>query len=542
MDLILADYDPEILDIINGRNTARNSSAAIKGKSKKNTASQASGTKDPPKSKKPLKRPHDDDPLDSAQPATSKRKTSLKSVKKTTKELPSQSKKTVQPIPTETDSSRSTKTSKARSYDMISEADLEEGETRSPSPIKKQKLKSGASKITKVSPQVSTKHPEPKVSHSQQPHKLSESERVSKLLSPQNLKVPDKQPKTSIPKHHVPHQESSSPKHIQSISQRDSSHQVHTLSPSRQDGLRHETPRHSPSPKKHEDDYSDPSFGRSDSSKHHSKTITTEKPEVISAIKTSTHTDTQTKPDVSGPHKSAAGGSLPEEYNEYKLNQVMYNALATASKHRGDENIKTKAGVLDHLHALCGYIMSFYYSDKMKRHSIQESAVHWKSLISFTDTLMRHLDANDMADLKPLCIRLTGLIRLYLFKRFRDTVPPVPSEDNEDAIKAYMEHANAVFRESFRATESIRSSESSMGYGGLCKNFPVTFKDACILGDLTRGYVEGPKETPISAPMVPLQPHCELHHSSLVARMILLEYTERKGINFTPLAKPEDYM
>lgn len=219
----------------------------------------------------------------------------------------------------------------------------------------------------------------------------------------------------------------------------------------------------------------------------------------------------------------------------------MFNKMATMMKHRGDSALQTKAGVLDHFHALCSYILSFYYADKLNRTTIRESTITWKTLFPFCENLMRNLEANDMTELRPLCVRLMGLIRLYLHRRLKTSLPSPPSKEDTVGMKKYLDMCHSVFREEIKGFEYVVSSEKLCGFIGLKKSFPTSFKKICVEGDFSEAVFLGEEETSLP-PHIPFLPSSTIHLSSLSARHILNEYVSNHSIPFSPLMEPGDFM
>ncbi|CAO3648857.1 unnamed protein product [Mucor fragilis] len=234
-----------------------------------------------------------------------------------------------------------------------------------------------------------------------------------------------------------------------------------------------------------------------------------------------------------------------------KLFIIMFSKLAHANKRRGDNQTEEFFGMIDHFHALCDYILNFYYVDKISadKLSFKQASQAWKSLFPFTDSLLAKLESHQHFDLYGLCARLISLVRYYIYKRMIDQTrhllgKQLGLDDDKDSSSSRLciQVSEGLLREYEKAERWYRTSEKYLSYGTMAMQFPQTFKHVCIEGDLSAGITLGGEAGVSVEPMFPFTPYSPLHHAAIVSKCMLSEYVHAKKLDYTPILQPEEYM
>ncbi|KAL9541370.1 hypothetical protein MBANPS3_009165 [Mucor bainieri] len=245
---------------------------------------------------------------------------------------------------------------------------------------------------------------------------------------------------------------------------------------------------------------------------------------------------------------TAPDSDTPEQC---KLFIIMFSKLAHANKRRGDNQTEEFFGMIDHFHALCDYILNFYYVDKtsVDKLSFKQASQAWKSLFPFTDSLLAKLESHQHYDLYGLCARLISLVRYYIYKRMIDQTrhllgKQLAMKDDKDSSssRVCIQVSEGLLREYEKAERWYRTSEKYLSYGTMATQFPQTFKHVCIEGDLSAGITLGGEAGVSVEPMFPFTPYSPLHHAAIVSKCMLSEYVRTKKFDYTPISQPEEYM
>ena len=245
---------------------------------------------------------------------------------------------------------------------------------------------------------------------------------------------------------------------------------------------------------------------------------------------------------------TAPNSETPEQY---KLFIIMFNKLAHANKRRGDGQTELVFGMIDHFHALCDYILNFYYVDKSSsdKVSFKQASVAWKSLFPFTDSLLAKLESHQHFDLYGLCARLISLVRYYIYKRMIDSTRLLlakqlshDGDQNSSSSRVCIQVSEGLLREYEKAERWYRTSEKYLSFSTMATQFPQTFKRVCIEGDLSAGVTLGGEAGVTVEPMFPFTPYSPLHHAAIVSKCMLSEYVSIKKLDYSPISQPDEYM
>ncbi|GAN02410.1 hypothetical protein MAM1_0021d01853 [Mucor ambiguus] len=244
---------------------------------------------------------------------------------------------------------------------------------------------------------------------------------------------------------------------------------------------------------------------------------------------------------------TAPDSDTPEQC---KLFIIMFSKLAHANKRRGDNQAEELFGMIDHFHALCDYILNFYYVDKtsVDKVSFKQASQAWKSLFPFTDSLLAKLESHQHYDLYGLCARLISLVRYYIYKRMIDQTRHLLGKqlamDDKDSSssRVCIQVSEGLLREYEKAERWYRTSEKYLSYGTMATRFPLTFKQVCIEGDLSAGITLGGEAGVSVEPMFPFTPYSPLHHAAIVSKCMISEYVRNKKFDYTPISQPKEYM
>ncbi|KAL9551611.1 hypothetical protein MBANPS3_004165 [Mucor bainieri] len=240
-----------------------------------------------------------------------------------------------------------------------------------------------------------------------------------------------------------------------------------------------------------------------------------------------------------------------ESPEQLKIFMIMFKQLAHANKRRGDHQKDPVVGIIDHFHALCDYILNFHFNDKANKHvPFKQASVAWKSLFPFSDSLLLKLQANHLNELYGLCLRLVALIRYYIYSRMESATRPLltkhlsssGSQDSSYTDRTCIEMTEGLLREHEKAEKCYKESEAYMTFGKMASQFPGTFKDVCIDGNILAGITLGGEAGVSVGPMFPFTPYSPLHHAAIVSKCILNEYVTKNNLNYSPISKPEEFM
>ena len=224
-----------------------------------------------------------------------------------------------------------------------------------------------------------------------------------------------------------------------------------------------------------------------------------------------------------------------------------FKQLAHAHKRRGDTQTTAIFAIIDHFHALCDYMITFYFTDKVNTQiPFRQASATWKSLFPFTDSLLKKLEANDLKQLRALCLRLIALIRYYIYSRMESSTRPLLTmhlnNDHDDNYtdRTCIEMTEGLLREHEKAGRYYLDSEEYMTYGKLASYFPQTFKNVCIDGNISTGITLGGEADGSVGPMFPFTPYSPLHHAAIVSKCILNEYVTKKKLDYSPISYTDD--
>lgn len=207
--------------------------------------------------------------------------------------------------------------------------------------------------------------------------------------------------------------------------------------------------------------------------------------------------------------------------------------------------------MIDHFHALCDYILNFYYVDKSSsdKVSFKQASVAWKSLFPFTDSLLSKLESHQHFDLYGLCARLISLVRYYIYKRMIDSTRVLlakqlahDDDQSSSSSRVCIQVSEGLLREYEKAERWYRTSEKYLSFSTMAIQFPQTFKRVCIEGDLSTGITLGGEAGVTVEPMFPFTPYSPLHHAAIVSKCMLSEYVSIKKLDYSPISQPDEYM
>lgn len=228
-----------------------------------------------------------------------------------------------------------------------------------------------------------------------------------------------------------------------------------------------------------------------------------------------------------------------------------FSKLAHANKRRGDAQSEPILGIIDHFHAVCDYILNFYFNDQLNvNQNMKQATAAWKSIFPFTDSLCKKLESRKEFELYGLCIRLIALIRFYMYSRMESSTRTVLlqqikyGEEGEKKMtdRACVELSENLLHEYEKAERAYKESERHLNYGTLVSQYPETFKSVCMEGNLLAGITLGGEAGVSVSPMFPFVPYSPLHHAAIVSKCILAEYVAKNNLKYTPISKPEEFM
>ena len=225
--------------------------------------------------------------------------------------------------------------------------------------------------------------------------------------------------------------------------------------------------------------------------------------------------------------------------------------MATAYKHRGDPRTKEIIGLIDHMHAILNYVLSFYYQDK--KPDKYQSLAHWESLYPFASIVMRNLQQKREMQLYAVCAHVLAMVRFYTFRR-REMVAnkklePLISDKPQEAssIKATVAHdaakgARQALTDFEEAYKLYKEGDKHMNQEQFKEQFPDTQKAACDKGEYGPGIVIGGEAGITIEPRYPFVPFAKLHHAAIVAKCVLHEYLQKNHLAYTPISDTDEFM
>lgn len=223
--------------------------------------------------------------------------------------------------------------------------------------------------------------------------------------------------------------------------------------------------------------------------------------------------------------------------------------MAHANKRRGDHETNPVFAMIDHFHAFCDYILHFYYIDRGNpTANFKHASVAWKSIFPFTDSLLKKLEAQGEYGLYGLCKRLNSLIRFYMYSRMESSTRPLLLQQINNTNKekmtdrACVELSENLLNEYEKAERAYKESDRFMSYSTLVTEYPETFRNVCMEGNLLAGITLGGEAGVSVSPMFPFAPYSPLHHAAIVAKCILAEFVFKNKLNYTPISKCDDFM
>ncbi|KAG2227990.1 hypothetical protein INT45_012014 [Circinella minor] len=246
-----------------------------------------------------------------------------------------------------------------------------------------------------------------------------------------------------------------------------------------------------------------------------------------------------------------ATSSDSETEQQCKMYAFMFRKLATAYKHRGDPRTKEIIGLIDHMHAILNYVLSFYYQDK--KPDKYQSLAHWESLYPFASIVMRNLQQKREMQLYAVCAHVLAMVRFYTFRR-REMVAnkklePLISDKPQEAspIKATVAHdaargARQALTDFEEAYKLYKEGDKHMNQEQFKEQFPDTQKAACDKGEYGPGIVIGGEAGITIEPRYPFVPFAKLHHAAIVAKCVLHEYLQKNHLAYTPISDTDEFM
>ncbi|KAI7904344.1 uncharacterized protein BX663DRAFT_504736 [Cokeromyces recurvatus] len=217
----------------------------------------------------------------------------------------------------------------------------------------------------------------------------------------------------------------------------------------------------------------------------------------------------------------------------------MFKKLAHAYKKRGDAQTDPSIGALDHFHALCNYMLSFYFADKSNSDvPSKQSIAAWKSLFPFAEVLLRKLQERKLDVLWGLCTRLLALIRFAVHGIMVDAT--IPLVKKKEGIPAEM--VESLVLEHAKAKRLLKDSEQHASFASWARLFPGSFKRTVLGGDFLAGVVLGGEAGVSVGPGYPLSPLSELNLAALAVKCILAEWVSSMGVDYAPITSTDDFM
>lgn len=195
--------------------------------------------------------------------------------------------------------------------------------------------------------------------------------------------------------------------------------------------------------------------------------------------------------------------------------------------------------MLDHLQSLCDYIINFYYLDKAnnsKPVDIKEAASSWKSLLPFANCLLTKLSAHNYMFLYGLASRLVALIRYRIFERtsmaFHRYLASHPAAQKKLSMCSI---SDGILQEFTSAEKWFQDSEKYFSYPAFIEEYPETYQNVCLRGDVSAGITVGGEAGVEIGPMFPFMSSVPIHLAAIVTKCILAEYIKKNNIPFKPI-------
>ncbi|ORZ00335.1 hypothetical protein BCR43DRAFT_137345 [Syncephalastrum racemosum] len=218
---------------------------------------------------------------------------------------------------------------------------------------------------------------------------------------------------------------------------------------------------------------------------------------------------------------------------------VMFKQLATAYKRRADRGGETVVAAIDQVLALLNYVLSFHYQDKQSQSGLQ----HWESLFPFLSVVLRRLKGRqDMVALHGLCVRMSALVRFYIFSRREPHTRKVASGATDDTAKEATTHAVRTLQDYEMAYSALREADRILSYDGIRQTFPKTFEAICVQGDLRSGITLGGEAGVSTEPMFPLSPFSRLHHAAIMVKACVHEYLKANNVSYSFITDYAEFM
>ncbi|RCH84382.1 hypothetical protein CU097_007136 [Rhizopus azygosporus] len=230
-----------------------------------------------------------------------------------------------------------------------------------------------------------------------------------------------------------------------------------------------------------------------------------------------------------------------------KIFTIMFRNLAHPYKQRGDGEQDDLVSALNHLHALCNYIISYFYKEKQNPDMAPpESVAAWKSLLPLGDMLLAKLQAQEQYLLYGICLRLMAMVRFRIFNKMQGEVRSVlvrhlqaPSVSGNHQ---YIKISCGLLEEYEQVMAMSASSEKYFNYGIMASKLPSTFKQVYVDGNLLSGITIGGKAGVQVSPMFPFHLNASLLHGAICTKCILSEFVSSMELDFKLIDDTDDYM
>ncbi|CEG84391.1 hypothetical protein RMATCC62417_18200 [Rhizopus microsporus] len=232
---------------------------------------------------------------------------------------------------------------------------------------------------------------------------------------------------------------------------------------------------------------------------------------------------------------------------QFKIFTIMFCNLAYTYKQWADGEQVDLVFALSHLHALCNYIVSYYYKEKQNPDAApSESAAAWKSLLPLGDMFLAKLQAQEQYLLYGICLRLMAMVRFRIFSKMQDEVrgalvrhleAPSVSGDHQ-----HVKMSCDLLEEYEQAMAMNTSSEKYFNYGVMASKLPSTFKQVCVDGNLLSGITIGEEAGVQASAVFPFHVNASLLHGAICTKCILSEFVSSIELDFTLIDDTDDYM
>lgn len=256
------------------------------------------------------------------------------------------------------------------------------------------------------------------------------------------------------------------------------------------------------------------------------------------ALKISAPSPTISQPTTEPPEVPKVAATAPDSDTPGQLRMFakMFRKLAFAYKRRGDSASSDIEKVVDHLHAMCNYVLSFFYADRLANTFNKEN---WDSFHPFADSVIHKLkNLTEHKELYTIALRLSSLVHFHQFnclqafaKQQLEKLMANP-EESEDVTKRRLKALSTAFKEYEYARSLFRESEPCLSLDQVQQRFPHTYSQVCVQGNLDAGAVLGGEAGPATVPMFPLTWYSSLRHTAMMAKAAINEYITKKQIPF----------